>query len=131
MKTLLLIVSSVFICSCDPMRRINIKNQSNEDAVVIWQIHEDSVLSSPLYIGNETEVEYQLKQNSPYNLVKIPFGYGRWTTDYIKSVADDLKGLMIIKGNDSLHFNSTAQIWQYLEERKKGFGKKRIEIIIK
>ncbi len=131
MKIFLSIVVTVFICSCDPMRRINIKNQSNEEVVVIWQIHKDSVLTSPMFIGNDPEVKYTLKQDPPFNLIKIPFGYGRWTTDYIKSVADDLKGLIVIKGSDSLHFNSTAQIWQYLEERKKGFGKKRIEIVIK
>jgi hypothetical protein len=131
MKIFLLIAVVVFVCSCDPMRRINIKNQSKEEAVVIWQLHEDSVLTSPFYTGNEPHVKYQLKQNPPYNIIKIPFGYGRWTTDYIKSIADDVKSLVIIKGSDSSHFNSTAQIWQYLEERKKGFGKKRIEIIIK
>ncbi|MBA2329937.1 MAG: hypothetical protein H0V91_09985, partial [Flavisolibacter sp.] len=67
MKILLLIAVTVFICSCDPMRRINIKNQSNDEAVVIWQIHEDSVLTSPLFIGNDPEVKYTLKQDPPYN----------------------------------------------------------------
>ena len=113
------------------MRRINIKNQSNDEAIIIWDIHEDSVLSSPLFIGNDPKVRYHLKPEAPYNLVKIPFGYGKWTTDYIKSIADDLNEMVVIKGTDSLHLNSTAQIWQYLEERKKGFGKKRIEIIVK
>jgi hypothetical protein len=131
MKILLIFTLVALVCSCDPMRRINIKNHSNEDAEVIWQIHEDSLLKSPLYIGNDPEVKYQLKQQPPYNVIKIPFGYGRWTTEYIKSIADDIKELIVIKGSDTSHYNSTAQIWQYLEERKKGLGKKRIEILIK
>lgn len=131
MKFYILIVLAVLIASCDPMRRINIKNRSSDEAEIIWQIHEDSVLKSPLYIGNDPVVKYQLKPNSPYNIIKIPFGYGQWSSDYIKSIADDLKSMIIIKGSDSVHYNSTAQIWQFLEERKKGFGKKRIEILIK
>jgi dihydroxyacetone kinase-like predicted kinase len=131
MKYMLAVLLSLcLLYSCDPLRRINMKNRSGEDADIIWTLLKDSAKTSLLFISNDEEVKFHLKTNRPKNEANMSFGIGSWTNEMLKSLADDLESLHINTNKDSLHLKTTADIWKYLSDRKKGFGKNKIQITL-
>lgn len=127
----LLTVVAALLCSCDPMRRINMKNESAGEAQITWTLKEDSALHSPLFISNDTKVKFKLQNIKPYNEAKLSYGSGSWTEAVIKSLADDLEMLEIATATDTVRMKSEAEIWKYLADRKKGVTKKRIHITLR
>lgn len=127
----LLTVVAALLCSCDPMRRINMKNESAGEAQITWTLKEDSALHSPLFISNDTRVKFKLQPTKPYNEAKLSYGSGSWTEAAMKSLADDLEMLEIATATDTVRMKSEGEIWKYLADHKKGVTKKRIHIIIR
>ena len=103
------------------------KNRSGENAEIIWTLKKDSAKTSPLFISSDEEVKFHLKTKRPHNEANMSFGVGSWNDEMLKSLADDLESLNINTNKDSLHLKTTADIWKYLSDRKKGFGKSKIK----
>jgi hypothetical protein len=121
----------LLIASCDPLRRINMKNKSAENASIIWTLKErDSLYKSPFFISNSKITRFDLKPSKPYNEVKMSFGLGSWTRDSLAMITDRLETLEIISGTTKIKIDSSKNIYDYLLARRKGLGKKRIEIVI-
>lgn len=127
----LLVVSGSLLVSCNPARRINMINHSNEDAHIIWTMKEDSAKTSPLFISNALELKFELKPTKPHNEANMSMGVGKWTDETIKSIVDDMESLVIVHKNDSVKLDGESAIWSYLQERRKGITKNRIDIVLK
>ncbi len=131
MKYILLLLLIIFTMdSCDPMRRINMKNKSGEDVDIIWTLKEDSAKTSPLFISNDTEVKFHLKNKRPHNEANMSFGIGSWNEAMLKNISDDIESLQINSAKDSVKLSTTADIWKYLADRKRGIGKNKIQIMV-
>jgi hypothetical protein len=125
LTTLLLVLAG-----CDPMRRINMINRSGKEASIIWTIKEDSVLVSPLFLSNAKEVRFDLKANHPYNKINLSAGVGNWKKSDLKDFTDDLESLVIKDHKGSVKLANDTTIGKYLQSRRKGLFKRKIEILI-
>jgi hypothetical protein len=130
MKYFSLLLSVLFFLSCNPMRRINMRNISNEDAEFIFKLKEDSAKTSPLFISTSPKISFNLKNKQPYNRAVVSLGFGKWTEASIKNIADDLESFEIKHAIDSVLLTSEAQIVKYFFDRRKGTFKSRIEILV-
>jgi len=128
MRYFFVIIPVLFLLSCDPSRRINMQNKSNNDVEVIFKLKEDSAKTSPFFISNSTKVNFSLKNTKPHNLAAISFGLGKWTKTSIKNIADDLESFEIKHAKDSILLTTEDQIAEYLFAKRKGTFKSRIEI---
>lgn len=132
MKNILfLFLVAVMAFSCDPMRRINMKNESNEDAEITWFIKEDSILSSPFFISNSQEVNFQLGTRPGSNHVKMSFGTGTWSDKTVTNLIDDLDSVILKWNHKVAVLNTDSQMKDFLMARRKGIDKSKIQIILK
>ena len=130
MKYFCLGISILFLLSCDPSRRINMRNKSNNNAEVIFKLKEDSAKTSPFFISNSTRVDFNLKNKKPQNFASMSFGIGKWTEASIKNIANDLESFEIKHTKDSMLLTTEDQIAKYFFAKRKGTFKSRIEIIL-
>ncbi len=120
-----------FTWGCDPMRRINMKNRTDEKAEIIWHIMEDSILSSPLYISNSQKVKFELLPGGRSRDIKMSFGMGNWSPRYLKSVIDDLDSVEIRWNNKYAVLRSHEEMYEYLSARRRTPDKSKIQIVFK
>lgn len=126
-----MLMTAWFAWSCDPMRRINMKNRTDEKAEIIWHIMEDSILSSPLYISNSQEVKFELLPGGRSRDIKMSFGIGRWSPGYLTSVIDDLDSVEIRWNNKTAVLRSHEEMYEYLYKRRRTPDKSKIQIVFK
>jgi hypothetical protein len=69
---ILIVLLCAFIISCNPQKRIIMRNASSDDAEIIWKINEDSVNVSRLYISNSPEVKFYLKSRNQNFKLSVP-----------------------------------------------------------
>jgi hypothetical protein len=132
MKTTLLILGIMFtLMSCDPARRINMKNDTGADAEITWIIKEDSLHSSPFFITSAKEQKFELKADSPGNAIYMSAGVGTWTPKYLREIVNDLDTVIIRWKDKELKLSSEDEIFGFLLPRRKGVGKDKIEILLK
>lgn len=127
---ILFLLLSKFIISCNPQKRIIMRNASADDAEIIWKIAEDSVNVSRLYISNSPEVKIYLRPVKPHNLADMSFGIGTWSDTELNDFADDLESLEVKSRNQNFKLSVPVEIKKYLLENRKGFGKTKIRITI-
>jgi hypothetical protein len=125
-----LLFTSILV-SCDPARRINMRNQSAQDVEIIWTIKEDSIHSSHFFISNSKEFKLELKPNTPSVRINMSFGVGTWTPLVIKNLADDLESMLIRWGEHEIKLDTEEKIGDYLMSRRKGIGRRQIWIVVK
>jgi hypothetical protein len=130
MKYIFAVLVVAAITSCDPMRRINIKNTSAEDAEISWKIKEDSIRNSPFYISNSDEETFTLKPKKPFNELKMSFGIGLWTPGYVKRIADDLDWIKIKSSSGTIQLTSQEDLVQFLMARRRGIANRKIVILV-
>lgn len=119
------------LTACDPMRRIHIKNETGNKAEVKWKLREaDSLYKSPFFLSNDMSTRFELFPEKPYNEVNMSFGAGHWSNGYLKEVTNRLQSLEIKANGKTLAIDS-AQLYTYLSQRRKGLGKRTIEITLK
>lgn len=129
MKWLLII--SVILVACSPYRRIHIKNESGGNAQVKWTLKEnDSLPHNPFYLYSSTEVKFDLQPQSPLNELKLSMGMGSWSDDTLAMMIRGIESLEITSPKQKIKLD-TSQIYSYLVEHRKGFGKRKIQIIIR
>lgn len=127
----ILILCCVIFTSCNPLRRIDMKNRSDSDVEITWLLKErDSMYSSPLFMNNSREVKFKLKPDKPYNIIKWSFGDGNWKLPYLKEITEHLESLEIKSGNGTVLLSSPEEIYSFLVSRRTGIGKRKIAIVI-
>lgn len=131
MKYFIVFTACLVGMACNPHRRINMKNLSGKDAEVIWTILEhDSLAHSPFFMNNSRTVRFELKPKAPYNQVKMSFGVGSWALDTLAMTTSLLESLEIRSAKGTIRLD-TSEIYTFLANRRKGIGKKKIEIVIR
>ena len=124
----------LFVCiliSCTPERRIEMKNRSSNDAHVIFTLKADSAKTSPLFISNNTEVRFDLKNTHPHNLVKMSYGIGKWSTHIVNDLAMDLESIEIQSNEENIKLTDMSAIQNYLMQHRKGIGKTKMQFLFK
>lgn len=133
MKIYLIIVPFLFVTviSCDPMRRLQMKNESAGEVEFKWKLKEnDSLYLSPFFISNSQKTDFLLKNKKPHNFINMSFGIGAWSEEYLNEMSKKLESLEINSIQDSLKFNSPAEIYNFLLKHRKGIGNRKIMITV-
>jgi len=121
----------VIISGCDPLRRINMKNETGSDAEITWIIKEDSLHKSPFFISSSREQKFELKPKSPDNAIYMSAGIGTWTPRYMREIVNDLDSLIIRWNDKEIRLGSEKEIMDFLLPRRRGVGKDKIIITLK
>ena len=127
--TSLLILSVLTILSCDPVRRIDIKNNSADTAHIIWTLNEDSLSNNPFLLSNSKELKFDL-YSPKRDEIKMSFGPGNWSPKEIQRLVGHLTSLEIISSTQRIKIDSLPLLKDFLLARRKGVGGARIEIVI-
>ena len=122
-----MIVAAILV-SCDPVRRIDIKNNTADSAEVIWTLNEDSLMNNPFLISNSKELKFTL--HPPNNSIKMSFGTGSWTPSEVQKLIRHLISLEIISSTQRIKIDSLPLLKEFLLARRKGIGGARIEIVV-
>lgn len=116
---LLLVIVAAFAVGCDPARRITMKNVGTDTTQIIWTASEDSIGFNPFVLHNSKELKFTIPPGKN-NEVKLSFGVGSWTPDYVETFMKYLKSVEVISKQQSFKLDSTAVIKEYfLAHRKK------------
>ncbi len=132
MKNSILFIAFIlpFLWGCDPMRRINMKNNTGEKAEITWFIKEDSIVSSPFFISSSREVNFEMHPTPDRKKIKMSFGMGKWTKAAVTNLVDDLDSV-VLKWNDNIAVLTTLeQMEAYLLARRRGLDKSKIHITL-
>src|SRR5690242_13845325 len=127
----LLLVFSLLCMSCDPMRRIDMRNNTDQDMEITWTIKEDSILVSPFYMSSSKETKFTLHPESPYNRVFMSCGIGTWTPLAVQDLTDDLDSVVIKHKGGEIKLDTDEEIKNFLFPRRRGFERDKIRIEIK
>lgn len=118
----------MIVVACDPMRRIRMKNFSDDAAHITWTIKEDSIKISPLFISNSQKVRFDLGVQPPYNYINLSVGVGQWTRLFLNNFVDDLESLELGWKYGNLKLTDADSIKNFLSYRRMGLGKRKIII---
>jgi hypothetical protein len=118
----------LMLCSCDPMRRINMKNNTSEKAEITWFIKEDSISSSPFFISSSREVNFKMQPAPGSKRIKMSFGMGKWTQAQVTDLVDDLDSVVLKWKENVAVLASQEQMETYLMSRRRGLDKSKIHI---
>lgn len=129
MKPFLFISTIAFLYSCDPARRINMKNTSGGDAEIIWLIKEDSLANSPFFMSLSKEITFSLQSKPPYNHVKLSLGEGSWSAVHFNNIMEDVDSLIIRSHNGEIRMGQ-EELKAFLWSRRMGLDKGKINIYI-
>lgn len=129
--SIVLLLAVCCFAHCSPFRKINMKNQSGGNVEITWTIKEaDSLFNNPFFISNSRTLKFELKPHKPYNEVKMSFGIGSWSRDSLDILTKTLESLEIKSSDRTIQLNSPEDIYAFLLPRRKGFGNRKIEIVI-
>ena len=131
MKTItsLLILGVVALFSCDPVRRIDMKNLGVDTAHIIWTLNEDSLMNNPFLLSNSKELKFDLYPPKRKK-INMSFGPGNWSPKEVQKLVGHLTSLEIISGTQHIKIDSMPRLRDFLLARRKGIGGARIEIVI-
>jgi|GEM_PF-924401 len=129
-QLLLVCLALSSVAGCDPARRINMKNNSAQDAEIIWMLKTDSLLNSPFFMNNAAEVRFVLKPKAPFNEVRLSLGHGSWSPSDFKAVFEDVDSLIIRSHHGTIRL-ATSELKAFLWSRRSGVDKGDINIVIK
>ena len=124
----LVVVVAMLSLSCDPVRRIEMKNNTADSAQIIWTLNEDSLMNNPFLLSNSKELKFVLYP--PKNEIKMSFGAGSWTPTEVQKLMGHLVSLEIISSSQRIKIDSLPLLKEFLLARRKGVGGARIEIVV-
>jgi hypothetical protein len=128
--TFALAVGCLMIC-CTPERRIVMINDTEGDVEFSWKIREaDNMHYNPFFISNSDVVQFRLKPKAPFDEVRMSFGDGSWKSDTLKALTSTLEYLKIRSAEGEIKLDSPDAIYRFLAGRRKGIGRRKIEIKI-
>lgn len=120
---------TVFLQGCDPSRRIEMKNYSNDTAEVVWKAKTDSIGFNPFNISNSKELRFIIPPHRN-SAVKLSFGVGKWTPAEVEKVIHRLEYFQLTLPSQKLRIDSLAELRDYLLARRRS-GSSVIEIAIR
>ena len=118
---------AVFLWSCDPSRRIEMKNRSADTAEVVWKAKTDSIGFNPFNLNNSKELRFVLPPHKN-EAVKLTFGMGTWTKSEVENVIHRMASLQIKSQTQNIKIDSLPALRDFLLAHRKGSSK--IEIVI-
>lgn len=125
--SLLLLSSVVCLLACDPARRIEMTNLSQDTAEVIWRVKKDSIGFNAFNLTNNRELKFTLLPNRE-KAIKMSFGVGVWSPQEVERLIHRLESFEIKSARHHLFIDSLVPLRNYLLSRRKGNSK--IQIII-
>ena len=131
MKNILILLSILLILqSCNPMRRIDMKNRSGGEVAITWKLQDrDSIYKSDFFISNSDEVSFEINPGEA-NDVKMTFGVGNWKPANLYAVTERLESLEIKSPSGTILLKSPDDIYNFLISRRRGLTHRRIVIEI-
>lgn len=124
-------ILAYLLVACTPYRRIDMKNRSGGNVQINWKLKEsDSLIQSPFFMYNSETVTFELQNAKPYNEVKMSFGQGSWKRDTLAYITSWLESLEIKSDSGTIMLKSPEEIYSFLLPRRKGIGKRKIEILV-
>lgn len=115
------------LLSCDPARRIEMKNSSTDTAHIIWRVKKDSIGFSAFNLSNNRELKFMLPPNRNSE-IKMSFGIGVWSPEEVEKLIRRLESLEIKTARQNFKIDSMPQLRNYLLSRRKGSSKIKILI---
>ena len=126
MKNIVFLLAGALACfGCDPMRRIDMRNATAQQASITWHIKEDSINSSPLFISNTTEQRFDI---DPGKRIYMSFNIGSWNRKAVKNLVDDLDSVVLQWSGKTVTLRTGEEINTYLYARRRGLDKAKILI---
>lgn len=120
-------VLAACLLSCDPARRIEMKNSSTDTVHVIWRVKKDSIGFNAFNLSNNRELKFMLPPHRNSE-IKMSFGTGVWSPEEVEKLIHRLESFEIRTARQNLKIDSLSQLRSYLLARRKGSSK--IQIVI-
>ena len=126
----LFVIILMLVQSCNPMRRIDMKNRSGGDVGITWKLQDrDSLYKSDFFISNSEELSFEIHPGEA-NDVKMSFGVGNWKPAALYAVTERLESLEIKSPSGTILLKSPDDIYNFLISRRRGLTNRRIVIEI-
>lgn len=104
---LILVIVAALAAGCDPARRITMKNIGSDTTQIIWTASEDSIGFNPFVLHNSKELKFTIPPGKN-NEVKLSFGVGSWTPEYLETFMKYLKSMEVISRQQSFKLDSST-----------------------
>lgn len=117
------------LVGCDPVRRIDMVNQTADTVQFIWKLNEDSLMFNPFLLSNSKELSFTLAPPKT-TAIKMSFGEGSWTIRDVQKLVGFLTSFEIKSPSQHVKIDSLPLLKEFLLSRRKGIGKARIEIVV-
>jgi hypothetical protein len=121
--------TSLLVLSCDPSRRIEMKNKTSDTAEITWKSQEDSIGFNPFVLNNAKELTFKLPPNK-HSEMKFSFGLGTWSPQEVEKAIHWIEYFQIKTPKSSMRIDSLPMLRDYLLARRKGIGGSKIEIVV-
>jgi len=126
---ILALLYAVCLVGCDPSRRIEMKNYTNDTAEVVWKAKTDSIGFNPFNISNSKELRFVIPPHRN-SAVRLSFGIGKWSPAEVEKIIHRLEYFQLTLPSQKLRIDSLAELRDYLLARRKS-GSSIIEIAIR
>ncbi|MFM7854601.1 MAG: hypothetical protein ACKO96_22415 [Flammeovirgaceae bacterium] len=128
--TIITILTSCILTSCDPAKLIILKNKSDKPAYFKWTIEVDSVSGYSNHPALKTEI-FDLGTKKEEREKVMYFGFGSWPTGEIERfVNKNVKSIEIEGANTKVKMTDKREIIKFLTDRRHGLFKNFITIKI-
>lgn len=128
--TILTIVTSCILTSCDPAKLIILKNKSDKPAYFKWTIEVDSVSGNSNHPALKTGT-FDLGTKKDERKEVMHFGFGSWPPGEIERfVNKNIKSIEIEGANTKVKMTDKVEITKFLTDRRHGLFKNFITIKI-
>ncbi|GAA4755120.1 hypothetical protein [Flavisolibacter ginsenosidimutans] len=115
--------------SCNPVRRIDMKNETADTVKFIWRLNEDSLMNNPFLLSNSKKLEFTLYPPK-VKAIKMSFGEGNWSPKDVQKLVGFLESFEIISPSQHIKIDSLPMLKDFLLARRRGIGGARIEIAV-
>src|SRR5215210_5156604 len=104
---------------CDPARRIEMKNRTDDSVTFVWTSLEDSIGYNPFIISNARELTLSVP---PHKEIRMSFGIGTWSPLRVQQIISKLASFEILSSNQRIKIDSLELLKDFLLARRKGIG---------
>lgn len=115
------------LVGCDPVRRIDMVNNTADTVQFIWKLNEDSLMYNPFLLSNSKELSFTLTPPK-VTAINLSFGQGSWTPREVQKLVGFLSAFEIKSPSQKIKIDSLPLLKQFLLARRKGLGGARIQI---
>ena len=111
------------IISCDPVKTISIKKNSDPNIKVV--IYGNEKLNPEETLDSKRST-IKLKANE--NIKKVYYGIGNWDNNEIKELSNNIDSIAFVEYDETILINDNKQIQNFLIKNRKGILKNTIII---